>query len=95
MTQLYHKHESHNLETTMVGPRWLKLIRIRLRGYGDREWARGNYILAIGPVAASWGPAGGVEEGRASVPDELMRWGRIWWSRSGDRALAIDWTRNA
>lgn len=87
------RHVDHgNVQTSSYGRRPIVLARVRLRGYGSARWARGNYILQVGPLALSWGPSGGVEEGRASV-DDLIRWGRCWWLKGGERAYAIDWTR--
>lgn len=86
---LYHRHNMHGLVTRSWGRRPVCLISVGM----DRPGYKQNWILQVGAISVSWGPSGGVEEGRASIPDELMRWGHIWWYRDGVRALAIDWTR--
>lgn len=90
---LVHHVDHHGVQSSGWGRRPVVLARVRIKGYGGKPWARANYCLQIGAVCLSWGPAGGVEEGRASIPDELVRWGKCWWSKNGYRAYAIDWTR--
>lgn len=86
--KLYSKMNHGGLRTRRWGCSPLALMAVQ--HVVPRE---ANWILQLGPVVLSWGPAGGVEEGRASVANELMRWGHCWWNKDGSRAYAIDWTR--
>lgn len=80
-----HRHnDTYGVRVDIWGRRPLVLARVAI---GKRD---ANYLLSIGRVVLSWGPAGGVEEGRASARPHRRRPGRIWWTPEGDRALALD-----
>lgn len=86
--RLHHSDARYGVRTDIWGRRPVVLARVAFTNTPRSA----NYILQIGRICLSWGPAGGVEEGRASAaPHRSRRPGRIWWTPDGARAIAIDW----